>query len=250
MQLEFTRYSTIVYFIHVYFCEETDSPTVCTCNVHGNVHGASHFTDVLSQPPNCLLRKFQPTHAANYCANTIISHNTQLSASRYRTTRNSFWVNWDNVGRTKASTFRSGCKRIRNCVSYKRESCSDGEGEWNVEGKRNRDGREKDTQANMQANTHARSPYSMSYTPPVTDGIITIQVVRAICTTSMSNEFSNGKALQNNSSSLIFTNTIGYVILPKPQFLSREGIFLYSRCCRFDLLFSPCWLNLSLLWPH
>ena len=41
---------------------------------------------------------------------------------------------------------------------------------------------------------------------------------------------------------------IGYVIIPKPHFSSREGI--NSRCRRFDLLFSPCWLNLTLLYDH
>ena len=37
----------------------------------------------------------------------------------------------------------------------------------------------------------------------------------------------------------------GYVIIPKPHVSSRECI--NSRCRRFDLLFSPCWPNLSLL---
>ena len=36
---------------------------------------------------------------------------------------------------------------------------------------------------------------------------------------------------------------IGNVIIPEPHFTSREGH-------HFDLLFSQCWLNLSLLWPH
>ena len=87
--------------------------------------------------------------------------------------------------------------------------------------------------------------------------------------------FSNGRALQNNSSLLIFTHTIQTqrlrnritntntnkfiirnkahtcmragtnVIIPKPHFSSREGI--NSPCRRFDLLFPPCWFNLSLL---
>ena len=57
-------------------------------------------------------------------------------------------------------------------------------------------------------------------------------------------EFSNGKALQNNSSLLIFTHTIqtiGYVIIPKPHFSSREGI--NSRCRRFVL--TCCFLRVG-----
>ena len=60
------------------------------------------------------------------------------------------------------------------------------------------------------------------------------------------NEFSNGKALKNNSSLLIFTHYkhIGYLIIPKPHFSSREGTLVVGvlTCC-----FSPFWLNLSLL---
>ena len=41
---------------------------------------------------------------------------------------------------------------------------------------------------------------------------------------------------------------IGYEIIPKPHFSSREGI--NSRCRRFDLLFSPFWFNLSPLWSR
>ena len=54
--------------------------------------------------------------------------------------------------------------------------------------------------------------------------------------------FSNGKALQSNSSLLIFTHTL---YKRKPHFSSSEG--MNSPCRRFDLLFSPCWFNLSLL---
>ena len=52
-------------------------------------------------------------------------------------------------------------------------------------------------------------------------------------------EFSNGKALKNNSSLLIHEiyKCIDYVIIPKPNFSSREGIT--SRCRRFDLLHFP-----------
>ena len=48
--------------------------------------------------------------------------------------------------------------------------------------------------------------------------------------------FQTGRALQNNSSLLIFTHTIQThrLIIPKPHFSSREGI--NCRCRRFDLL--------------
>ena len=44
-------------------------------------------------------------------------------------------------------------------------------------------------------------------------------------------DFSNRKALKNNSSLLIFTNhkRIGHAIIPKPHCSSREGINSYCR---------------------